>query len=141
MISGRVNHLAIVTLVILHQVLGFFWYSPLVFGGRWLAYIGKTPEELNPANPVPYIVSLLSSIVLCYTVAILFRMLQVETVLKGIVVAVGLWFSFLFLNTATYASFAGEPSGLVFITTGNVLAQFILTGAVLAGWKSKKKKR
>ncbi len=141
MISGRMNHIAVIILVILHQTLGFIWYVPAVFGKKWLYYIGKTAEDINPANPVPYAVSILTSIVLCYMIALLFQMLQVKSVLSGIALSIGLWFSFLFLPTATHASFSGKPSGLVFISTGIVLVQFILTGAVLSSWKRKIKRR
>lgn len=135
MISGRVNHLAIFLLIIVHQAVGFVWYTPNVFGDKWLAFIGKTPEEIDPSNPFPYIISVLSSIVLCYTMAIFFRVFAVENILKGISIAFVLWFSFLFLNTATHSAFAGYPSGLVFINTGSLLVQFILTGAVLGAWR------
>ena len=139
MISGRINHLAVFVLVIVHQIFGFVWYSPYVFGNAWLTYVGKTSPQLNH-NPIPYILSILSSLFLCYTIAILYRFLSIQTVLKGIIVAFVFWFSFLFLNTATQETFAVRPLRLILINTGGQLVLYLLTGAVLASWRGKAKR-
>ena len=35
------NHIAIVVAVLLHQVIGFLWYSEFLFVTQWKAGVGK----------------------------------------------------------------------------------------------------
>lgn len=49
------NHVAIVAAVILHQVIGFFLYSPLLFLFPRVVGLGKQAAGLNMANPLPFV--------------------------------------------------------------------------------------
>ena len=41
------NHVAIVVAVILHQVIGFLWYSDFLFVSQWMAGLGKKPSDFD----------------------------------------------------------------------------------------------
>ena len=41
-VNFGVNYLAVVVAAVVALVIGFIWYSPPVFGNRWMAYLGTT---------------------------------------------------------------------------------------------------
>ncbi|TME70083.1 MAG: DUF1761 family protein, partial [Chloroflexi bacterium] len=38
-VNFGVNYLAVVVAAVVALVIGFIWYSPRVFGNRWMAYL------------------------------------------------------------------------------------------------------
>jgi len=51
----RHNHVAILVAVILHQVIGFLWYSNFLFVHQWMAGLGKKASDFDMTNPTPFI--------------------------------------------------------------------------------------
>lgn len=47
---GEINWLSIVIAAILPSILGFLWYSPMLFGKAWMDSIGMTEEKARSAN-------------------------------------------------------------------------------------------
>ena len=47
----RINHVAVIVAVIVHQVLGFLWYSVAPFAATRLEALGKSPEKRNAVDP------------------------------------------------------------------------------------------
>jgi hypothetical protein len=46
-VNFGVNYLAVVVAEVVALVIGFVWYSPRVFGNRWMAYLGTTQAQLG----------------------------------------------------------------------------------------------
>jgi Na+/glutamate symporter len=42
-----VNYLAILVCGVVFMVLGALWYSPILFGKKWMTFIGKSEEEIK----------------------------------------------------------------------------------------------
>lgn len=135
----KLNHLAIWTLVIAHQVVAFVWYSPVLFGNQWMALLGKTADDFTGANPINYIVAIITAAAMTYMLAWLFKKLNVNTLLKGVFYAFVLFVCFLFLQTLTHGLFSFRPVGLTLIDDGMYLVNFVIAGAVIGTWKKYKK--
>jgi hypothetical protein len=45
-----INWLAVVTATLSSFLLGYFWYSPMLFGKRWMKESGVTPESAKNTN-------------------------------------------------------------------------------------------
>ncbi|MEY2537412.1 MAG: hypothetical protein QOG67_1152 [Verrucomicrobiota bacterium] len=135
----RINHAAVWVLVVVHQLIGFGWYT--VFGNLWLNLHAKTMTDIDkPNDPMPYVVAIVASIVVNYALARLLVCLGKETAVGGLKIALLCWFSFLFVEHATisaFSAFGTNPWPLVFLDTGRALLAFAVSGLVLGGWQRK----
>jgi len=135
--TTRINHLAVWVLVILHQLIGFGWYT--VFGNMWLNYHAKTMTDIEQTHSiVPYIIAIVSSIFVNYALAWLIARLNAPNAICGLKIALLCWFSFLFVEYATISAFSAfetNPWPLVLIDMGRPFVAFALSGLVLGAWR------
>jgi hypothetical protein len=133
----KINWLAIFILVVVHQVLGFLWYSPFVLGAAWIDAVGITPEEIDSANPTPFGLAIAASLALNVTLAWLFTRLYVTSAISGMWIAFICWLGFFVLNSAADSAFEGESINLMLISGAKELVAFLISGAVLGAWVRK----
>ncbi len=132
----KINHLAVWILAVLHFVIGGLWYGVL-FKDKWLELMGKTEEYFQPASVNPFILAIAAAILACYAMAWLFRALNVCCALKGLRIAVIIWFVFLLLPHLTKSGFSMTGYHLALLSSGDQLVAYALTGLVLGGWRKK----
>ncbi len=137
--NGRINHLAVWLLVIVHQLVGFGWYT--VFDNVWLNLHAKTMSDIdNPHDVTPYLAAIVTSIVVNYALAWLISRLKATSALCGLKIALLCWFSFLFVEHATvsvFSSFGTNPWPLIFLDMGRAFLAFAISGLVLGAWPKK----
>ncbi|MEZ5002798.1 MAG: DUF1761 domain-containing protein [Chitinophagales bacterium] len=46
----EINWIAILVGALIPMIMGFIWYSPMLFGKAWMASIGKTEADLKQTN-------------------------------------------------------------------------------------------
>ena len=135
--SARINHLAVWILVVVHQLIGFGWYS--IFSNTWLNLHAKTMTDIdNPHEIAPYLCAIVASIVVNYALARLLLCLGTDRAVGGLKIAVLCWFAFLFVEHATismFSAFGTNPWPLVLIDMGRPLLAFAVSGLVLGGWR------
>lgn len=138
----RINHLAIGMLVVIHQLLSFAWYSPYLFGFKWMNLAGYRISAIPPADTFgfykPFLVSIFSSFLLCYGLAILIKAFNIITARKGFILASGCWLAFSFSMLLTHNEFASRPWMLTFIDAGRDWLIFVSAGLILPVWRLKK---
>lgn len=137
----KINHLAVLTCVILSFVLGFIWYDPL-FGDVWMDLVGldRVTVEANPPGAAIWISNLVSSITPVYVLAWLFIKLDVRSGIKGAGIAFLIVFSFDFLSRMTSDLFAQAPYELVWITGGFDMVIITISGFILGAWTKESKR-
>ena len=132
----RINHLAVIGAVVIHQALGFLWYGFLFFD-QYLAERGKRPDAINPQDFTPYVLDILTWLIGTYTVAWLVQKTNSATAKEGALLGAILWIGVAVPALIPHYSFAGL-SGLVMAIDGaNTLASLIIIGALLAGWRQR----
>jgi hypothetical protein len=135
--NNRINHLAVWILVVIHQLIGFGWYT--AFSNVWLNYHAKTTTDIEQARDVgPYIAAIVASIFVNYALAWLISRLNATSALAGLKIALLCWFAFLFTEYATislFSAFGTNPWPLVFIDMGRAFLAFAISGLVLGGWR------
>jgi len=62
-VNFGVNYLAVVLAAVVALVIGFIWYSPRVFGTRWMAYLGTTQAQLGNPGPTGMAVGVVASLI------------------------------------------------------------------------------
>lgn len=134
MIDVTVNLMAVVAAAVVQMVLGFFWYSPALFGKQWMGYMGKTEEEIKSgANASMYTWMALVSLVTAYVLAHFVQYTD-STALAGMQTGFWLWLGFVATYGVSAVLFEGRPRGLYYINMGYQVVALVLMGALLAVW-------
>jgi len=131
---NKFNHVAIITVAVLHQMIGLFWYSDFLFGAAWLTAIGKNKSDIDPSNPQPYVVSMMAVILLGYFLSWILRETHTHTAIKGsavgallgLVISAAIAMHYLFLQLTWTA---------ILIDGGTAVLGSAFAGAVLSVWR------
>jgi hypothetical protein len=113
------------------------WFT--VFGNQWLDLIHKTRAEMNPADPVPYIVSALMALALAYGTAIALSGDDDRTAMHG--VQFGIFLGFLFIASTKLTEYLYEvrPLGLWALNSAYQILGLAIVGAIVGAWKKRAK--
>lgn len=137
--AAPVNHVAVWLLAILHQVIAFVWYSPLLFSDKWVKLTGHSEADFANPSPLPFLISFVGAVVLCYVMAWLFSRLFVRTASRGLALSLIFWAGFLFFELVTFNAFELKPYELALINAGKSLVTFAVSGLVLGIWQQNRK--
>jgi len=129
------NHVAIIVAVVIHQVIGFLWYSPFLFLGPWVQGLGKQVSELDMPNPAPFIADIVGWIFACYFISWLVQRLAVETFQQALGLSILLWVGVAVPLMAPHYLFAGLHTNVLMIDAMNALVQLAATCCLLAVWR------
>lgn len=132
------NWLAILVVVIIHQILGFVWYSPQVFGNVW--FIEATPAnvvELQPQIGL-YIFAVVAALMLTVMFSYFVEQTGVRSAWDGVQLGVLFWLGFVFPIMAMHYLFMQYSFRLIAIDTGKELLGLIISGIILATWRKNK---
>lgn len=126
----EVNLLAVLAAAVSAFVLGGIWYSPALFGAKWMALIGKSEDELKGRSMAmvfggAFILNLISAWV--------FAMFLGPRPGLQFGAAAGLAAGLCWVAAAFAVNdlFERRPLGLTLINGGYVTAQFLLVGAII----------
>lgn len=128
---SEINIWAILVAGVMNMVIGASWYSETLFGKKWMAYLGFKKEELNPSAGLFVFVFILGLVVAVIMALFLQGATAVEGLLYGAVIGLGL----VIPTMITHGLYEQRKAGLMWITSGHVLVNFMAYGALLAGWQ------
>ena len=111
-VNFGVNYLAVVVAAVVALVIGFIWYSPAVFGKRWMAYLGTTQAQLGNPGPTGMAVGIVASLVNAWVLAVLSLNLGGKSITDGIMLGALAWLGFMATITAAQISCEKKPWGL-----------------------------
>ncbi|MEN8684457.1 DUF1761 domain-containing protein [Marivita sp.] len=112
---------------------GAIWYG--IFAKPWIVASGvATDANGKPANqksPIPYVISIVSAMIVAATMYYAFEMLNIVTVTKGFTSGLGIGACFAAPWLATNYGFAGRPLKLILIDAGYATFGSSVIGAVI----------
>lgn len=112
---------------------GAVWYS--IFAKPWVAASGvatdNTGRPSNQKSPLPYVISIISAMIVAATMYYAFDMLNIVTVAKGFTSGLGIGACFAAPWLATNYGFAGRPFKLTLIDAGYATFGSSVIGAVI----------
>ncbi len=135
--TQKINHLAVWLLVVMYQVIGAGWYG--TFAQQWMALTGLKESDFADPDPTPYIIAIVTAIIVNYGLAVLFIKLQVQLLVQGLKTAAFIWFAFQFADVATTNAFSLKSFELTLVDTGKTFVCFVVSGALLGAWIKFKK--
>lgn len=137
MFETYMNQLMVFLAAAAGMVLGFLWYSPLMFGKPWMRLMGLTKNSTEKAKNKMgklYLLSFIATILTSYMLAILIKTIPALTLLEGVQLAAMIWLGFIAPIQFTEVVFGGKPFTLYLINTGYQLASMLVMGGILALW-------
>ncbi|WP_299581187.1 DUF1761 domain-containing protein [uncultured Sunxiuqinia sp.] len=133
-VISNLNYWAVLVASLSTFVVGSLWYSPVLFGNKWMELNGFTEEKLKEGLPMPVIFgsSFIASLLAAFALA-LFLGSSADLgmgLFAGFVIAV-FWISTSRLNNILFEQ--GKP-GLFLIHAGYDLVSYLIMGAIIGGW-------
>ena len=133
----KINHLAVVIIVVIGQLIPMGWYGLLA--KPWMAYNELTMEYIQAnQSTTPYIVSIIQSFITAYALAWIFTKMRIESAISGLIAAVVMGFAFNLLPSMTQNLFSFRPYELTWIDGGVNLIIFAIAGVILGAWRKYK---
>ena len=133
----RLNYLAVVVAAVVAMAIGYFWYSPGMFGGEWMALAGFTePPEASMAQA--YALGFVNALVKALILALLIDWVKGESWRCGVLVGLTCWIGFAATVRADNSIFGGRPLGLFWIDGGYDLVSYLAMGAIIGSWLKKR---
>jgi hypothetical protein len=135
MTNQKINHAAVWLSVLVFQLLGALWYSPLLFAGTWMDYLGKTFNDFQGESPTGLVFSLMMAVAFNYFMAWLCRRLQITNGVNGLMLGLAIGICCFVLPTCMQDAFSLRPFGLSMINGGIVLLDAGFSGLLLGSWR------
>ena len=136
----KLKYPAVIVATLAHYILGGLWYSPLLFGNKFIQLINWTPEQLRQVESQSHAKELalafVLSLVLVYILAHFVQYTKATNALGGIQTAFWLWLGFVVTTQAPTVIFEGRSFGLFAINVAYQLVGCALAGAILAIWRT-----
>jgi len=128
-----VNIWSLLAAVIASMVIGFVWYSPILFGKQWRMLSGISPKKIKAANmPLLYSKSFIAVFIMVYILAQLEYLVLVSNAAEGATLGAMVWLGFVAATTVNTVLFEKKSWTLFFINSGYHLACLLVSGAILA---------
>ncbi len=140
MFFGYVNLWAVLVSAVATMVVGFVWYSPILFAKPWMIAMGYDPDdkakiaEMQKSAGKSYAISFVASLVAAFVLAKIIDVTTVNTALYGMKVGFGIWLGFVTTVQLTAKLFGNQSTKLYLINTGYQLVCYVAMGAILAVW-------
>jgi hypothetical protein len=136
----KIKYAAVIVATLVHYILGGLWYSPLLFGNKFIQLINWTPEQLrlveSQSHAKELALAFVMSLVLVYILAHFVQYTKATTVMGGIQTAFWLWLGFVVTTQVPTVIFEGRSFGLFAINVAYQLVGCSLAGAILAIWRT-----
>jgi len=135
-----VKLLSVLVAAIATMILGFLWYSPLLFARPWMLLMGYDPndkaklDEMRKSAGKTYAISFLASLASAFVLAKIIDVASLNSALYGMKYGFAIWLGFVTTVQLTAALFGRQPFKLYLINTGYQLVCYLAMGAILAAW-------
>src|SRR3990167_8499158 len=113
-----INLIAVLVAAVAMFVIGAVWYSPALFAKQWQSLVGLKEKDLRKGMATAFIASFLCYLVISYTLAYLFGLLGVESMVEGLTIAGVVVFGIATPLTLTNAVYQQSRKKLWAIDTG-----------------------
>jgi len=137
----NLNLLAVLVAAVSTMIVGFLWYSPILFAKPWMREMGYDPDdkakvqEMQKSAGLAYSGSFLASLVSAFILALFLHWLHVQNLQLGLMVAFHVWLGFVATVQLTGVLFMKQSMTLFAINTGYQLACYLAMGSILTLWR------
>jgi hypothetical protein len=137
----KIKYPAVIVATLVHFLLGGVWYSPLLFGNKFVQLVNWSPQKIqqmqSEGHAKELMIAFVMSLILVYILAHFVQYTKATNVAGGIQTAFWLWLGFIVTTHVPTVLFEGRSFGLFLI---NVAYQFVgcaLAGVILSVWRTR----
>jgi len=129
---------ALVAAAVSSFVVGALWYSPLLFGGAWMALRGLGADAMAEmsVSPGSMVAEFLRGLVVAFVLARFVVRLQVADWLAAVRLALWIWLGFQAMTIAGSVIHEGYAWQLYAIHAGDALVKTVSMSVLLSLWHS-----
>jgi hypothetical protein len=128
--AAQVNYWAVLAATIATMMIGFLWYSPVLFGSAWIKQVGLKKEDMSGGGALTYILTALTALIGAYILALLATMGGETTVASGLTVCLLIGIAISAKIGMNYL-FENRSFKLYLITAGYHLAAYLVSGLLI----------
>jgi len=137
----KIKYPAVIVATLVHFFLGGLWYSPLLFGNKFLQFINWSPQKIqqmeSESHAKELVIAFVMSLILVYILAHFVQYTKATNVMAGIQTAFWLWLGFVVTTHVPTVIFEGRSFGLFLINVGYQFVGCALAGVILAVWRTR----
>ncbi|GAA2526727.1 hypothetical protein GCM10009860_03010 [Microbacterium mitrae] len=133
----EINYWAVIVATLSTMVVGTIWYTPKVFGNRWMKLAKVTPGSGSSAVApilVTLVVSFISAWVLAGATTIAFHFYGGSYLVAALVTGILLWAGFTAARFITHDAFEGRPSALTVMNISHELVTVVVMALIIGVW-------
>lgn len=134
-----VNYWAIIAAAIASFLIGWAWYSPLLFISEFVALSHRTAEEMQAGGKAKMIQSMILRAVLtlltAYVLAHFVVLLNVTTLMGALELGFWIWLGFYATVQMSGYLWEGRPFKLYIIQAGQTLVCTLVMAAIIGLWR------
>jgi hypothetical protein len=136
-----VNLWAVLVCSVATMVVGFVWYSPMLFANPWMVLMGYDPNdkakiaEMQKAAGPSYMMSMVASVLSAFVLGKIIAVSGETTAIDGLKIGLVVWLGFVTTVQFTNALFSRQRNKLYLINTGYQLVCYVAMGAILGAWR------
>jgi Protein of unknown function (DUF1761) len=127
---SQINMLAVLAATVSTMVLGFLWYSPVLFGNAWMKHRGLKKEEMSGGGPMIYILTTLTALIGALILALIVTLAGKPSIASGLTVGLLIGISVSVKIGMNYL-FEGQKLDLYWITIGYHLVSYLVAGLII----------
>ena len=137
----HLNWLAVLVAAVSTMVVGFLWYSPILFAKPWMREMGYDPDdkakvqEMQKSAGPAYFGSMIAGLITAFTLALFLDAIHAQDLHAGLAVSFHAWLGFVATVQLTGALFTKQSMKLFGINTGYQLVCFLVMGTILTLWR------
>lgn len=134
------NGWAILVAGLISMPLGALWYSPAMFGKKFMKLTGMSADSMKtPANKKSaqrgYMISSITALIMAYILAHFVGYTNSTTAMEGLQTGFWVWLGFVITTNIGVVLWERRPFELYLINMGYSLVQLLIMGAILAAWR------
>lgn len=133
----HVNYLAVLVASAAVFVLGWLWYSPLLFFKPWMRLRGMDPVGAMAGAKMPagkLLIELVRCLVLAYVIARLVASLGVSSWMGAVHIGLFLWIGFPVILLTGSVLWENIPWKVAAIHAGDWLVKLLVISVIVSGW-------
>lgn len=135
LLLSDVNWITIIIAAVVNMIIGGLWYSPVLFGDRWIKLMGFSQKQIDEAKSQSmaksYSLMAIFSVVMAFVLSRLIDMTGIIDIYAALILGFLLWLGFIATTKAGDTIFGKKPIGLYIIDAGYYLVSMLAMSAIL----------
>ena len=134
----QVNYLHVLVAAVAVFVLGWLWYSPVLFFKPWMRMRGLDPVAALQGAKMPsgkLVIELLRCVLLAYVIARFVALLGVTSLMSAVHFGLFLWIGFPVIILTGSVLWENTPVGVAAIHAGDWLVKLLVIPIIVTLWR------